>query len=83
MKGEKGPMTNFYMNMPVKLKSRLRTIANNGKPRRTMTGLIVHVMSLYAAHIIDPIEGLDDYMNQIAARTEGFSMEEMLEEATK
>lgn len=77
---DKVETTAFYMNMPVQLKARLRLIAQSGKPRRDLTGLINHVMGLYTKHILDPIEGMDDVLKQIELRTEHFSMKGMMEE---
>lgn len=75
---DKAKTTSFYMNQPVELKAKLRLIARNGKPRRTLTNLINHVMGLYAEHILAPIEGLEDMLDEIAVRTEHFDMAEML-----
>jgi len=79
MLGKKEPTTGFYMNMPITLKKRLELIAQHGKPRRNLTGLIVHIMTLYGGHILDPIEDLDGMLGEIAIRTEHFDMAEMLE----
>lgn len=68
----------FYMNMPAELKRKLIFIAQNGKPRRTLTGLITYITSMYASHILDPIEGLEDYVAELTSRTESFSMAEMM-----
>lgn len=76
--GDKVKRTSFYMQMPVELKAKLRLISQQGKPRRTLTGLISHVLGLYAHHILDPLDGLDDMVSEIAARTESFSIAEMM-----
>jgi len=70
--------TSFYMQMPVELKAKLRLISQQGKPRRTLTNLISHVMGLYAQHILGPLEGLEGMVSEIAARTESFSIAEMM-----